>query len=282
MHSPVELNHITIKGKHGDSEAPFVVVHGMLGNCNNWRSPARMLADATGRDVHCLDLRNHGASPHHHMMSLQSLSNDIAHFIEDKLPQDDAVLVGHSLGGKATMQLALRRPELVKSHVVADISPVDYNLSGKGMKAISFSLDFIKFLKDMPSEVMQDLSAADKYLLERGVDQIGVRQFLLTNIRRNAAEKTAEMKPNLDALQAHIENGVLVGFETDHHTSSDSPALIITGELSPYVKMERDAPIFNSYFPNNTHISLENTGHWVHAQRPKEFVSSIVEWMDEK
>ena len=284
IHSPVDLNHITIQpaeGKRVDGLEPFVVVHGMLGNAQNWRTPARILADETGRLVHCVDMRNHGASPRSDVMSYHSLSNDMLAFIESEVvDHEKAILLGHSLGGKAVMQAALRHPETLAGLIVADIAPVDYNKSSKS-KAISQSTNYIKLLIDMPEETMLNLTAADAYLEAHGVCNKGVRQFLLTNLRRCSKSKTASWKANLDVLHNNLTDGTLVGFETGGNDVSHVPTLILTGGLSPYVKMHRDGEVFDTFFPNNTHVEMPAAGHWLHSQQPKEFAEHILEWVEQ-
>eukprot|EP01060_Flectonema_neradi_P005266 TRINITY_DN1349_c1_g3_i1.p1 TRINITY_DN1349_c1_g3~~TRINITY_DN1349_c1_g3_i1.p1 ORF type:complete len:321 (+),score=44.05 TRINITY_DN1349_c1_g3_i1:52-963(+) len=276
----IELDHLVIDGAEGVSkEPPIVVVHGMLGNKNNWRTPARMIAEQTGRDVYCVDLRNHGSSPHVSTMTFKEMAGDISRFIEDVVDHDEAILIGHSLGGKVAMQVALRNPELLQGIVVADIAPVCYN-QNKARKA-SHSFNYITVMKNMTDEERNNLISADKALQDAGVDQIGIRQFLLTNLKRCAKTNTSWWKPNLEALHGALEDGILQTFDEDEHTSfpSNKPCLIITGSQSPFVKMHTDGPVFDKYFPNNSHHSIE-AGHWVHSQKPHEFTSAVSSWVN--
>ena len=114
----VELNAL-VTGE-GD---PLVILHGLFGSARNWNAIARQLADI--RQVHALDLRNHGASPWHDDMGYERMAEDVADYMQRRglMPAD---LLGHSMGGKTAMILALRRPELVERLIVVDIAPVSY------------------------------------------------------------------------------------------------------------------------------------------------------------
>eukprot|EP01064_Diplonema_japonicum_P031113 TRINITY_DN5469_c0_g3_i1.p1 TRINITY_DN5469_c0_g3~~TRINITY_DN5469_c0_g3_i1.p1 ORF type:complete len:288 (+),score=54.22 TRINITY_DN5469_c0_g3_i1:46-909(+) len=272
----VELASITMKPKEDTGLAPFVVMHGMLGNMNNWRTPGRMLAEKTGREVHCVDLRNHGSSPHTPEMTLEHMAHDVTKFVDEQL-QTQAIVLGHSLGGKAAMKAALLHPEHYHGLIVADIAPINYYDVKR--KAASHSLSYIRYLRDMPPEVMADLDLADKYLEAHGVEHRGVRQFLLTNLRRNVREKKTEWRANLDVLEDAVSNGELVSFKAKDLTPNSLPTFIMTGGKSPYVKMERDGPAFDAHFPNNDHFSIPDAGHWLHAQEPAVFTDAIADWV---
>ena len=276
----IELDHLVIDTAEGKSnKPPVVVVHGMLGNKNNWKTPARMISEQTGRHVYCVDLRNHGASPHVDTMTFREMAGDIRRFIKDIVNHDEVVLIGHSLGGKVAMQVALRNPELLQGVVVADIAPVCYNKNN--IRKASHSFNFISIMKNMTESERDNLVSADRVLQEAGVSQIGIRQFLLTNLKRCAKTKTSWWKPNLDALHEALDKGVLLAFEQDDEivVPSRTPCLIVTGSESPFVKMEHDGPVFDKFFPNNEHHSIV-AGHWVHSQKPKEFTALVSNWMN--
>eukprot|EP01063_Lacrimia_lanifica_P028408 TRINITY_DN4149_c0_g1_i1.p1 TRINITY_DN4149_c0_g1~~TRINITY_DN4149_c0_g1_i1.p1 ORF type:complete len:296 (+),score=115.13 TRINITY_DN4149_c0_g1_i1:135-1022(+) len=275
----VDMTYVTVKpGAPIDGLEPFVVLHGMLGNMHNWRTPARMLAEKTGRVVHCVDMRNHGRSPHADAMTFNAVSNDILQFLDsDVVEGDKAVLVGHSLGGKGVMHAALKAPERFVGQVVADISPICYASSGR--KEASHSFNFIQYLLDMDDATKTDLAKADAYLAAAGVTDKGVRAFLLTNLARCSKTKTAQWRPNLQVLHDSIDDGTLVGFETNGFEESAVPTLIMTGGRSPYVNMERDGAAFSKYFPNNSHHSLPGAGHWLHAEEPGAFTDAVASWV---
>eukprot|EP00659_Diplonema_papillatum_P001607 gene1607-2405_t len=276
----VELHALTTEPKEKRPLPPFIVVHGMLGNCNNWRSISRGLADETGRTVHSVDLRNHGSSPHSNVMSIEAMGTDLLHFIETRTKEKRAVIIGHSLGGKAAMNAALQNPASFTGVVIADIAPVNYyQLKGK---ATSHSLSYLRYLLEIDLSTLKRQEDADAFLEEKGVEFKAIRQFLLTNLRRDQAAKTWTWRANLPVLEESLANGDLINFDKSGLPADAScpvPSLVITGGRSPYVDLKRDGPAFDRLFPNNQKRTMPNVGHWLHAENPAEFQRLVLEWL---
>jgi pimeloyl-ACP methyl ester carboxylesterase len=238
----------------GETGPPVVVLHGLLGSARNWTGVARQLA-ATHR-VFALDLRNHGRSPWADIMSFDEMAGDVAAFI-DGHGLGPTCLIGHSLGGKVAMHLALMRPEPVERLLVVDVAPVAYDHSFAPL---------IEAMRAVDLAALQRRSDAEAQL-EETIRDAGIRNFLLQNLVRT--EAGFDWRANLDALGANMPE--LLDFPAPAGAAYRGPTLFLAGGRSPYVKAEH-RPLIGRLFPAAQHAVLEGAGHWVHAERPAEFL----------
>jgi len=220
----------------GDGE-PVVMVHGLFGSASNWQSIARRLE---GHEVFLVDLRNHGESPHDDDMSYPAMAADLERFIDVHCAGRAAAL-GHSMGGKAVMALALRAPERVSRIAVIDVAPV-----------CAIDLD-----------VIDDRSDADAVLAER-VPEAPIRAFLLKNLRRTE-DGTWQWQSNLAAMKAHMAD--IAGFPTAPDERYGGPALFLHGGESGYLRDEHWGEV-ERLFPAARRVTVPATGHWLHAEAP--------------
>ena len=234
---------------------PLLIVHGLYGSGRNWGVIARRLAEA--RDVVAVDMRNHGASPRHASHNYPELAADLAQVIEGIGGQAD--VLGHSMGGKASMVLALTRPELVRKLVVADIAPVAYDHDQSRHIHAMRALD----LTDLTSRAEADrrLSAL--------IDDPALRAFFLQSLDLKA--QPPHWRLNLDVLEAEMAN--IVGWP-EVSGRFDGPTLFLTGSLSHYVKPDY-RPAILALFPKARFAKLTGAGHWLHADRPREFEEAV-------
>ena len=242
----------------GEIGPPVVILHGLLGSARNWTSVARQLAPT--HRVFALDLRNHGRSPWADTMSFEEMADDVSAFIE-RHDLGPAALIGHSLGGKVAMRLALTRGGLVERLLVVDVAPVAY--------AHSFG-PFVAAMQQVDLAAVHQRADAEAQL-ERRIPEVGFRNFLLQNLIRT--DGGYAWRVNLEALAANMPD--LLGFPAPPDGAVyRGPTLFVAGDRSSYIKPEH-RPLIERLFPGAEHGVIEGAGHWVHAERPAEFLDRV-------
>lgn len=237
---------------------PLLVLHGLFGSSANWRTLARRLAHQ--RRVLTLDLRNHGASPWAEEMSYPALAADVAAFMRDR-GLASATLLGHSMGGKTAMVLALSQPRLVERLIVIDIAPVAYAHSHRV---------YIEAMRSLDATALARRAQADA-ALSTAVPDAGVRAFLLQNLVQR--DGRLRWRVNLAALAAAMDD--LIGFpETAQFERYAGPALFVRGERSDYVLPEHLDSI-RRLFPHAQIATLPGAGHWLHTERPDALLARV-------
>jgi pimeloyl-ACP methyl ester carboxylesterase len=232
-----------------DSRPPVLIVHGLFGSGRNWGVIARRLADH--RRVITVDMRNHGESFRADSQSYPEMAGDLAEVIAGAGGVAD--VIGHSMGGKAAMVLALDQPELVNRLIVADIAPVAYDHSQSHLIAAMRALDLATV--DTRTDADRALAGAIE------TDQL--RAFLLQSLD----VKDRRWRLNLDVLDR--EMGRITGFP-EVTGRYDGPALFLAGAQSDYVTPEARTTI-KALFSNARQAKIPGTGHWLHAEKPREF-----------
>lgn len=240
---------------------PIVILHGLFGSSDNWLTQAKLLTEV-GYKVITVDLRNHGLSPHDDEFDYQSMVNDLEALF-DLLSLDNPTLIGHSMGGKAAMNFALAHPDKIARLIIVDIAPRYYDLEhyviADGLAAI-------------PIGTLKSRNDADEVLKEY-VSDSGTRQFLLKNLQRKP-EGGFSWKINLAVIREKLKN---VGADLIFEGTFDKPVLFIRGANSSYV-LDSDFERIQEYFPFAKLETLD-AGHWVQAEKPKEFVDSVTKWL---
>ncbi|KAM4820614.1 sn-1-specific diacylglycerol lipase ABHD11 [Thomomys bottae] len=249
----------------GEPTLPAVVfLHGLFGSKTNFSSVAKAVARLTGRRVLTVDARNHGDSPHSPDASYEAMSQDL----QDLLPQLDlvpSVLIGHSMGGKTAMLMALQRPDLVERLMAVDISPT-------ATTSVSHFADYVAAMKAIAIPQKVSRSHARKLVDEQlrpMVEDIMVRQFLLTNLVE--VDGHFSWRVNLDALAQHLDQ--IMTFPPQQQ-SYPGPALFLLGGNSDFVQ-PRHHPEIRRLFPRAQMQTVPDAGHWVHADRPQDFMAAV-------
>ena len=233
----------------------LVIAHGLYGSGRNWGVIARRLADR--RVVVAVDMRNHGDSPRFPTQGYPDMAADLSEVIESLGAPVD--LLGHSMGGKAAMQLALTRPDLIRRLVVADIAPVAYSHDQTRNAQAMASID----LSRITTRAEADAALAGQ------IDDPALRAFFLQSL--DLRHKPPRWKLNLDVLEAEMPK--IVGWPGTEGTFGQ-PTLFLTGAESHYVRPEHRESIRAS-FPKARFAKIAGAGHWLHAEKPREFEETV-------
>jgi pimeloyl-ACP methyl ester carboxylesterase len=248
----------------GDSGSPVVFCHGLFGQGKNWTAIGKALADE--HRVLLLDLPDHGHSPRSDRFDYVEYADQVAALLSADFGADDPVaLVGHSMGGKVAMLLALRRPELVERLAVVDVAPVPYD------HAVEFD-GYIAAMKDIDLDALERRDDADAALRHAVPDPM-VRGFLLQSLRREGDGWRWLL--NLDLLGRDLD--LIIGWPGDRLAGAaayEGLVLWVGGENSRYVRPEY-AGAMDRWFPRNRRVTVKDAGHWVHSERPEVFLEVL-------
>jgi esterase len=251
----VQLNYLT-RGA-GD---PIILIHGLFGSASNLGIVARALAPHYC--AYSLDVRNHGKSPHSESMSYREMAGDVVEFM-DSLGMAQCPLLGHSMGGKIAMQVALDHPSRVSRLIVADVAPVDYPPHHQ---------DTLAGLAAVAAATITSRRQADE-ILAQSVIEPGVRAFLLKSLERGE-DGIFRWLLNREAL---TKNYASLGAANEGGSFS-GPVLFIKGGDSNYITSEYQAAVAK-LFPNAQLKIIEGTGHWLHAEKPELFNKVVLRFL---
>lgn len=242
---------------------PLIILHGLMGSSDNWLPQAKLLSEHY--HVWVVDQRNHGQSPHSEVFDYKALSEDILEFIQEhKL--ENPIILGHSMGGKAAMNFALAHPDRLDKLIVVDIAP----------KAYEVRHDYIvEGLKAVPIDTIQTRQQADDELAKH-LSNEAVRQFLLKNLMRKP-EGGFGWRINLPAIDKNIE---VIGGGLIYTGTFNKKVLFIRGTKSDYI-LDEDRESIKKIFPSSLLVSMD-TGHWVQAEMPTEFVTTVLNFLNEQ
>ncbi|MEY8869523.1 MULTISPECIES: alpha/beta fold hydrolase [Gaetbulibacter] len=241
---------------------PFVILHGFLGMSDNWKTLGKKFSEE-GFEVHLVDQRNHGHSFHDDNFDYETLSEDLRHYFEAH-NLSEAIVLGHSMGGKTAMLFATQNPNLVSKLIVADISPRFYPIHHDAILEGLSSLDF--------SEI-KSRGAADKQLANY-VSDFGTRQFLLKNLYWKEKGQLA-LRMNLQVLKENVSE---VGEALPLHAKFEKETLFLRGDKSEYIALQ-DETIIKQHFSNVNIVTIANAGHWLHAENPGDFFDVVLSFV---
>ncbi|SMX32046.1 alpha/beta fold hydrolase [Actibacterium lipolyticum] len=242
-----------LNGPENADAPPLLIAHGLFGSARNWGVIAKRMSDK--RKVITVDMRNHGESDWKQTHSYPELADDLAEVIAAHGGRAD--VMGHSMGGKTAMTLALKHPDAVNRLVVADIAPVAYTHSQNSLIAAMRAVDLSK---------VEKRSDADAQLSQH-VPEASVRAFLLQSLD----VKAKSWRLNLDVLEAEMSKIVGWPGAVGHF---DGPTLFLSGADSDYVRSEY-RPLIKTLFPAAKFAKIPGAGHWLHAEKPREFEAAL-------
>jgi len=246
---------------HGEN---IILIHGLFGSLENLNIVAKALS--TQYCVTSIDVRNHGNSFHQQGASYKELAKDVVNLL-DHLAIQQCHILGHSMGGKIAMQIALDYPQRLEKLVIADIAPIAYP---------AHHLSIINGLKSIDLTKVKKRKDADIQLADY-VDNIGVRQFLLRNITSNT-QGGFYFKCNLEYIDQGYSQ-VMQSIETQAEQKFYGDTLFIKGGMSDYILPEHKAAI-NALFPQAKVKVIQGAGHWLHAEKPVAFNKIIMDFLD--
>lgn len=233
---------------------PLLIVHGLYGSGRNWGVIAKRLSDR-GRVI-TPDMRNHGQSPRDNSHSYKDLAQDLAELVDHIGGPVD--LCGHSMGGKAAMALALTQPDKIRKLIVADIAPVAYTHSQQPMIDAMRTVDLSQITRR--SDASSQLAAA------------GVEPALQSFFTQSLDVANKRWLLNLDALSVAMED--IMGWPGNLTGPFTGPTLFLSGGASDYVQPDH-RPHIRALFPKARFAKLPGTGHWLHAEKPREFEAAV-------
>ena len=248
---------------------PIIILHGLFGSSDNWLTISKTIA-AEGYHVFSVDQRNHGQSPRDEGFDYDSMATDLHEFITEH-QLEAPVLVGHSMGGKTVMQFAMNyrnSPEnqLFSKVVVVDIAPKFYPVHHS---------DILRGLSAVDLETLTNRNVADA-TLSQFEPSFTVRQFLLKNLYRTGTpdrpDGRFDWRINLPVIAREIHG---IGEELNHPRTVTEPTLFIRGSESGYIA-DSDLPGIQKLFPNSRVVTIEGAGHWVQAEKPAEFLQTLL------
>ncbi|EKM75411.1 hypothetical protein AGABI1DRAFT_109477 [Agaricus bisporus var. burnettii JB137-S8] len=258
-----------------EREGSLLILHGLFGSKRNWNTLAKGFSESLQVPIYTLDLRNHGTSPHVSKMSYTNMAHDVLEFIE-KRGLHQTTIIGHSMGGKVAMALALdtyldTHQNLLKNLIVVDIAP----------NRASVSPEFHSYMEAMLRIEREKLKTRKEAsdLLSNYEKDPSIRAFLLTNLETATSERPyAKFKIPVDTITECLPEIGSFPY-TPEERVWQGRTLFIKGSRSKYIN-RHGIPLMKSFFPN--HILRElNTGHLVHAERPVEFKEVVTRFMDD-
>jgi pimeloyl-ACP methyl ester carboxylesterase len=243
--------------------SPILIAHGLFGSGRNWTGFAKSVSG--DRRAITVDLRNHGESAWVEAMNYPAMGNDLLALIDAKA-DGSAVMLGHSMGGKAAMAAALTQPKSISALIVVDIAPVVYEQSHVG---------YVDALQAIDLDKITRRAEADTALAE-SIPEPGLRQFLLQNL--DFGDARPRWKLNLEAILSNM--AALMDFPFDAAAGHyDGPALFVAGGNSGYIGQDHQAAI-RGYFPNSQIEVIDDAGHWVHVEKPVEFGALVASFLN--
>lgn len=239
---------------------PLLILHGLFGQSDNWNTLAKQFAEK-GFRVFAIDQRNHGLSPHSEEWDYPAMAADLKEFTED-LGLEHPVLLGHSMGGKTVLYFEYLYPGEAKKIIVADMAARRYEAHHHAVLKALHAVNF-----DLVHSRREAEAIMDEYIKD-----FGTKQFLLKNIYwKDAGNQRMDWRFNLEVISKEYDN---IRVEVPAFVSQ-TPALIVRGEKSDYVQ-EADVQDYKKRFTNLDLEIIAGAGHWVHAEKPKEFFEAVI------
>ena len=263
--------------QYSDAGRPLLITHGLFGSQSNWGWHCKRLAERFA--VYGVDLRNHGQSPHGEDMSYPAMARDMLALL-DHLQLERCSILGHSMGGKVAMQLALLEPERVERMVVVDIAPTDYPEGNSGEH-----LHIIEAMERLDLAKLKSRTEAEE-LLAPDIPDEPTRKFIVTNLLRGEDGMSKSSEPpgfrwrlNIAVIRDAYDALRVKPQDINGKAPIKNPVLFVRGADSGYIRERNEAEIV-ALFPEARIETIENAGHWVHAQQPEALLKTVTEFLE--
>lgn len=240
---------------------PLLILHGLFGSHKNWHQQARSLSASYA--VHSLDLRNHGSSPHNAVMDYPAMAADVVAWMQANSIKKTHLL-GHSMGGKVAMQIALNQAEYISRLIIVDIAPKAYSAHHEDILKAMAALDF---------NLLTTRQAVDVALQNDIPDDL-IRQFIMTNLVRDQQQKL-QWQLNLSAISSEYKN---LSAPPSCKQAFENKTLFIKGGRSDYLQTGDETNI-RQLFPNSEIKTLADCDHWPHAEAPEAFQKMVLTFL---
>jgi esterase len=250
-----------------------VVVHGLYGSSDNWLNMGKKLAEK--HTVYMIDLRNHGKSGFAPSHTYDDMKDDLASFFIDH-GIESATLLGHSMGGKAAMWFAADYPEKIEKLVIADIAPKNYLLLNESSQ-YHLHRNILLAMQDLDFSRVKNRNDIDDVLSEK-IDDARIRSFLLKSVRKDNKTKQYSWQLNAEVLYDHLDE--IVGGVNQHWFEeripiTRYPVIFIRGLKSNYIQ-DADIPLIKKIYPDASIVDIPGAGHWLHAEKPRQFMEAVM------
>ena len=247
--------------KYGTGEDNLVILHGLFGSLDNWQSLGKLFGEYF--TTYIVDQRNHGKSPHFNEHNYSVMASDLKGFLEEQ-SIEETHLLGHSMGGKTVMQFSIQEPQFIKKMIVADIAPKYYPPHHHEVISALESVDF---------SIHTDRKKV-QLKIEETIEDKGIVQFLMKGLTW-VDKSQLGWKFNLKVLSEKIEN---IGEELEGFAYFTNPTLFLRGENSNYITLD-DIDSIEEIFPMAQYSTIENSGHWMHAENPEQFFEEALNFL---
>ncbi len=263
---------MTLFYRHTGNGRDIIILHGLYGSSDNWHKISQKLSSEFS--VYTLDLRNHGNSPHSDDFTIGVMADDLREFFDD-LKLSKAIIIGHSLGGKVAMEFASKHPEFVEKLIIVDIAPRTY--SENEFTERRNHRFIINYLKSIDLQKFKNRSEALEEMSK--IDPTGrLKFFMMKNIKRQKDGKLA-WKINIKAIADNLSD-LLNKYELKL-SEITCPVLFVKGEKSEYLT-ENDFKMIKNELPNAEFTIIKDATHWLHSEKPDEFVEIVRNFIEKR
>lgn len=276
VNSAVKLAFTSYESTESSKQPPLLILHGLLGSKNNWNSMSKAIHKNTSRKIISVDARNHGDSEHSRIHTYLHMADDVFALLK-KLDLTKVSVMGHSMGGRTAMALALLYPDIVSSLIVVDMSPVKTSPQIYAMLTLFDAMHAVSIKPNIPLSRARRI-ADDQ--LKTVIPDAALRNFIITNLVQTNTG-IYKWRVNIPALRENFQTQIATFPSNLSGLQYHGPTLFLGGELSDYIG-KNDLSSIQEFFPLAELRFVEGAGHWVHSQKPDIFLKEVTAFLETK